>query len=411
MKFFDLGISRHLLEAVRAAGYDEPTLIQEKVIPYMLQGRDILASAQTGSGKTAAFLLPLLDMLERRRGRKRMPRALILEPTRELAMQVQEVMEQLGRFHDLEAVVLIGGESLSAQREALESAPDILIATPGRLLDHFERGAIIMSDTRFLVVDEADRMLDMGFLPDVQRIITFLPQQRQTLLFSATFPKDIQKLSEQFMKDVKKIETAPTSSASQDVKHYLSMVGERDKQKSMVTLLRSLKDEIESGIVFCNRKRDIADLVKILQEQLNMKIAALHGDMPQQMRIKTLDEFREGTLRLLVASDVVARGIDIQGIGHIFLYDIPTNAEDYIHRSGRTGRAGRHGKAYSLATPKDAPYVDAIKELLARGKQKFEQMSLHKTNAKPKKSSAPQNRKKRDRGQNFLPAFLMRDGE
>ena len=412
MSFHLLGVSDRLLDAVEALGYDEPTSIQQKVVPYVLQGRDVVALAQTGSGKTAAFVMPMLDMLERHRGGNRMPRALIIEPTRELAAQVQEVMAKLGCHHDLQSTLLIGGESFPLQRKALRSSPDVLIVTPGRLLDHVRRGNVMLHDIVLLVIDEADRMLDMGFLPDVREILSFVSPRRQTLLFSATMPDDILTLTQDVMADAKMVKAAPVSSASQDVKHYLTWVDERSKTRVLSRIVRRAAQTIERAIVFCNRKRDIAAVVNHLSRDLRssgIKVAALHGDMQQKQRMEILDEFRQGSVRLLVASDVVARGIDVTEITHVFLNDVPTHAEDYIHRSGRTGRAGKQGESYTLATQEERPLVEAIEALLARGKQRFDVIT------KDNKQSQPQNKQKplpspepQQGNDRFLPDFLLK---
>jgi superfamily II DNA/RNA helicase len=363
MIFADLGLSQEVLRAVAEAGYTAPTPIQEQAIPHVLTGRDVLGCAQTGTGKTAGFTLPMIDILAAGRARARMPRSLILEPTRELAAQVSNAFEIYGKHHRLSMALLIGGESFADQERKLDRGVDVLIATPGRLLDLFERGKILLSDVKILVIDEADRMLDMGFIPDVERIVGLLPKIRQTLFFSATMPPEIRRLADAFLMNPKEISVAPPASPAATVAQHLVTVHPANKRDALLRLIRS--EDVKNAIIFCNRKRDVDILNRsLLKHGLNS--AALHGDMPQSKRTETLERFKEGEIRLLVASDVAARGLDIQGMSHVFNFDVPIHAEDYVHRIGRTGRAGREGRAFTLATPEDDRFVAAITRLIGK---------------------------------------------
>jgi len=363
MGFAELGLSPEVLRAVSEAGYTIPTPIQEQAIPHVQRGRDVLACAQTGTGKTASFVLPMVDRLAAGRSRARMPRSLILEPTRELATQVAEYFDLYGQHHRLSMALLIGGESFADQERKLDRGVDVLIATPGRLLDLYGRGKILLSDTRILVIDEADRMLDMGFIPDVERIAGLLPEARQTLLFSATMPAEIRKLADAFLRKPVEIAVAPPASPAATVIQSLTVVDPRDKREALRRLIRS--EDVKNALIFCNRKRDVDILFHSLSRH-GFDAAALHGDMPQPKRTETLDRFRNGDIRLLVASDVAARGLDIQGLSHVFCFDVPIHAEDYIHRIGRTGRAGREGRSFMLASPQDGYAVAAIVKLIGR---------------------------------------------
>ena len=362
MTFSDLGLSPETLSATSDTGYTDPTPIQAEAIPHILAGRDLLGCAQTGTGKTASFTLPMIDMLSKGRARARMPRSLILAPTRELATQVSESFETYGKYHKLAMALLIGGVSMDEQTRKLDRGVDVLVATPGRMLDHFERGAILLTDIRILVIDEADRMLDMGFIPDIERIVSLLPRTRQTLLFSATIPPEIRRLSEAFLTAPEEITVAPnTHSAADTVTQHLSVVAGRDKREALRRILRG--ENVGTALIFCNRKRDVDILFKSLASH-GFDAAALHGDMDQRSRQQTLDRFKEGEIGLLVASDVAARGLDIDDLPTVVNFDVPFHSEDYIHRIGRTGRAGRDGKAYTLATPEDGPNVEAIEKLI-----------------------------------------------
>ncbi|TYC50363.1 DEAD/DEAH box helicase [Rhodobacterales bacterium] len=364
MAFDTLGLSEKVLAAVEAAGYKEPTAIQEGAIPQVLERRDVLGIAQTGTGKTASFTLPMLTLLEKGRARARMPRTLILEPTRELAAQVQENFEKYGTNHKLNVALLIGGVSFSEQDKKLDRGTDVLIATPGRLLDHFERGKLLLQGVEILVIDEADRMLDMGFIPDIERICKLIPFTRQTLFFSATMPPEIQRLTEAFLQNPARIEVAPTSSTAENVTQKLKGCISKDfeKRAALRELLEGAED-LNNAIVFCNRKRDVTTLFRSL-ERHEYNVGALHGDMDQRTRMMMLDNFRKGNIKLLVASDVAARGLDIPEVSHVFNYDVPSNAEDYVHRIGRTGRAGRSGAAFTLVTAEDQKYLSAIETLI-----------------------------------------------
>jgi superfamily II DNA/RNA helicase len=361
MKFNELGLSPELLQAILDAGYTNPTPIQEQAIPVVATGRDVLGCAQTGTGKTASFALPMIDKLAAGRARARMPRSLIIEPTRELATQVEAAFEVYGKYHRLTTALLIGGESFADQLKKLDRGVDVLIATPGRLLDLFERGKILLSDVRILVIDEADRMLDMGFIPDVERIVGLLPKQRQTLFFSATMPPEIRRLGDAFLHDPVAISVTPPTSTAATVRQSLIVVAAEEKRDALRRLIAS--EDVKNALIFCNRKRDV-DILQRSLSRYGLDAAALHGDMPQPKRTETLERFKNGEIRLLVASDVAARGLDIEGLSHVFNFDVPHHAEDYIHRIGRTGRAGRPGRSLTLAAPEDGKAVAAIQQLI-----------------------------------------------
>jgi superfamily II DNA/RNA helicase len=363
MNFSELGLSPELLQAVADAGYTTPTPIQEQAIPYVQMGRDVLGCAQTGTGKTAGFTLPMIDILAAGRAKARMPRSLILEPTRELATQVSVAFETYGKYHKLNMALLIGGEGFADQERKLDRGVDVLIATPGRLLDMIERGKILLSDVKVLVIDEADRMLDMGFIPDVERIVGFLPKLRQTLFFSATMPPEIRRLADAFLSNPKEVSVAPPASPAATVEQALVVVDPMDKRETLRRLIRS--EEVKNAIIFCNRKKDVDILHKSLVKH-GFDAVALHGDMAQARRTETLERFKNGEAHLLVASDVAARGLDIQGLSHVFNFDVPIHAEDYVHRIGRTGRAGMKGKSFTIAAPEDGRNVQAIVTLIGK---------------------------------------------
>ncbi len=361
MGFSDLELSPEVLQAVSDAGYTTPTAIQEQAIPHVKRMEDVLGCAQTGTGKTASFVLPMIDMLAAGRSRARMPRSLILEPTRELATQVAASFELYGKYHRLTMALLIGGESFVDQERKLDRGVDVLIATPGRLLDLHGRGKILLSDAHILVIDEADRMLDMGFIPDVERIVGLLPKSRQTLFFSATMPAEIRKLADAFLRNPVEISVAPPASPAALVVQSLAVVDPRDKRDALRRLIAS--EDVKNALIFCNRKRDVDLLFKSLARH-GFDAAALHGDMPQPKRTETLERFKRGEIRLLVASDVAARGLDIKGMSHVFCFDVPVHAEDYVHRIGRTGRAGLSGRSFMLAAPEDGKAVAEIVKLI-----------------------------------------------
>jgi superfamily II DNA/RNA helicase len=358
--FDDLGLSAPILRAVHEMDYLHPTPIQEQAIPFVLMGRDVMGCAQTGTGKTASFVLPMMDILAGSRARARMPRSLILEPTRELALQVAENFVLYGKYLKLNHVLIIGGESMSDQKDALMRGVDVLIATPGRLIDLIERGGILLSDTKLLVIDEADRMLDMGFIPDVERIVGLLPKRRQTLFFSATMAPAIRKLADAFLDNPKEITVSRPASVTTTITTGLVIVAEDEKQEALRRMLHT--EDVKNALIFCNRKRDVDILYKSLVKH-GFSAGALHGDMTQPMRFATLEKFKAGDIRLLVCSDVAARGLDIGGLSHVFNYDVPIHAEDYVHRIGRTGRAEKKGHAFSIASPDDRMFVDAIETL------------------------------------------------
>ncbi|HEX8215887.1 MAG TPA: DEAD/DEAH box helicase [Allosphingosinicella sp.] len=360
MTFADLGLSDELLRAVGESGYDEPTPIQRQAIPSVLMNRDLIGIAQTGTGKTAAFVLPMIDILGEGRSRARMPRSLILEPTRELAMQVSENFEKYGKYHKLNMALLIGGTNMADQIKKLEKGVDVLIATPGRLMDLFGRGKIMLNGCGLLVIDEADRMLDMGFIPDIEEICTKLPTQRQTLLFSATMPGPIKKLADKFLSNPKTIEVSRPASSNLLIDQRMLKVDSRKKRDALGDLLR--REDVTTAIVFCNRKTTVRELTTSLQRG-GFKAGPIHGDMEQPERIRELERFKAGEINILVASDVAARGLDIKGVSHVFNYDVPWQPDDYIHRIGRTGRAGKTGTAITLVSGADAEAVDSIQKL------------------------------------------------
>ncbi|OLY42906.1 DEAD/DEAH box helicase [Bartonella apis] len=362
--FSDLGLSEKVLKAVKSVGYKEPTPIQLGAIPHVLKREDVLGIAQTGTGKTASFVLPMLTLLEKGRARARMPRTLILEPTRELAAQVKENFDQYGVNHHLSVALLIGGVSFEDQDRNLDRGADVLIATPGRLLDHFERGKLLLTGVEILVIDEADRMLDMGFIPDIEHICKLIPFTRQTLFFSATMAPEITKLTEQFLHNPVRIEIAKASSTATTITQKLVASGRKPWEKRAVLreVIHNEGDDLKNAIIFCNRKKDISELFRSL-ERHNFSVGALHGDMDQRSRMTMLANFKDGKIALLVASDVAARGLDIPDVSHVFNYDVPTHAEDYVHRIGRTGRAGKSGRAFTIVTTADKKYVDAIEKM------------------------------------------------
>ena len=361
MSFADLGLSDELLRAVSEAGYDDPTPIQRQAIPSVLMGRDIIGIAQTGTGKTAGFVLPMIDILSQGRSRARMPRSLILEPTRELAAQVAENFEKYGKHHKLSMALLIGGVSMGDQVKALEKGVDVLIATPGRLMDLFDRGNILLTGCDLLVIDEADRMLDMGFIPDIEHICTKLPATRQTLLFSATMPPPIKKLADRFLSQPKTSEVARPATTAASIDQRQVRVDSRKKKDRLAELLRA--DEVKTAIVFCNRKTTVRELTTSLKRR-HFKAGQIQGDMEQKDRIAELDRFKSEEINILVASDVAARGLDIKGVSHVFNFDVPWHPDDYVHRIGRTGRAGRTGVAITLVTREDAESIDNIQKLI-----------------------------------------------
>ena len=361
MNFADLGLSDELLKAVHEAGYTEPTPIQASAIPSVLMMRDLIGVAQTGTGKTASFVLPMIDILAHGRSRARMPRSLILEPTRELAAQVAENFEKYGQNHKLNMALLIGGVSMGDQMKALEKGVDVLIATPGRLMDLFDRGKILLNGCELLVIDEADRMLDMGFIPDIETICSKLPATRQTLLFSATMPGPIKKLADKFLSNPKLIEVARPATAATNIDQRLVKVSSRTKKAKLRELLEL--EKVQTAIVFCNRKTTVRDLNKELRKR-GFSSGEIHGDMEQPARIAELNLFKEGKVNILVASDVAARGLDVKGVSHVFNYDCPWHPDDYVHRIGRTGRAGANGIAYTFVTPEDEEALENIEKLI-----------------------------------------------
>ena len=369
-KFSDLALDPRVLQAVVDAGYETPTPIQAQAIPPALLRQDVLGIAQTGTGKTASFVLPMITLLGQGRARARMPRSLVLAPTRELAAQVAENFDTYAKYTKLTKALLIGGVSFGEQDKLIDRGVDVLIATPGRLLDHHERGKLLLTGVEIMVVDEADRMLDMGFIPDIERIFQLTPPRRQTLFFSATMAPEIERITNAFLKSPVKIEVARQATASTTIEQQLFKFTPSRKDRSFAekrAVLRALiKGEGEgctNAMIFCNRKMDVDVLAKSLKQH-GFNASPIHGDLDQSVRTRTLDGFRDGTVHLLIASDVAARGLDIPAVSHVFNFDVPSHPEDYIHRIGRTGRAGRLGKAFTIATPHDDKYLDAVEKLI-----------------------------------------------
>jgi superfamily II DNA/RNA helicase len=364
--FAELGLSAKVLAAIEAAGYANPTPIQQKAIPVAVAGRDVLGIAQTGTGKTAAFTMPMITRLETGRARARMPRSLILAPTRELAAQVAQSFEKYGANHKLDLALLIGGVSMDDQVRKLDRGVDVLIATPGRLLDHFGRGKVMLMGVEILVIDEADRMLDMGFIPDIEKICKLLPPKRQTLFFSATMPPEIARLVDQFMKEPVRVEAARPATTAATITQLFRYCPDGEDWMKREVLRDLIRDQqIKNAIIFCNRKRDVAILLKSLLKH-GFNAGALHGDMDQMSRMATLDKFRSGEIQLLAASDVAARGLDIPDVSHVFNFDVPWQADDYVHRIGRTGRAGREGTSTTIVTAEDFRALSEIEKMTGK---------------------------------------------
>ena len=369
-KFSDLKLDPRVLQAIAEAGYEIPTPIQAGAIPPALEGKDVLGIAQTGTGKTASFTLPMITLLGRGRARARMPRSLVLAPTRELAAQVAENFDIYAKHTKLTKALLIGGVSFGEQDKLIDRGVDVLIATPGRLLDHFERGKLLLTGVQIMVVDEADRMLDMGFIPDIERIFSLTPFTRQTLFYSATMAPEIERITNAFLHSPARIEVARQATASETIEQRLIELSPtrkdqtaKQKRELLRAVINAEGEACTNAILFCNRKTEVDILAKSLKAH-GLNAAPIHGDLDQSQRTKTLDGFRDGSLRFLVASDVAARGLDIPAVSHVFNFDVPSHAEDYVHRIGRTGRAGRKGVAVTLATPADKKYLDAIESLV-----------------------------------------------
>jgi superfamily II DNA/RNA helicase len=370
--FDDLGLSPDTLKAVKEGGYNTPTPIQAAAIPEVLKGRDVLGIAQTGTGKTASFTLPMIDILAAGRARARMPRTLILEPTRELAAQVAEAFDKYGKYQKLTKALLIGGVSFGDQDALLARGVDVLIATPGRLLDHFERGKLLLTGVQVMVVDEADRMLDMGFIPDIERIFKLTPFTRQTLFFSATMPPEITRLTEAFLHNPLRVEVSKPATTASTITQRVVMLPGGDPRTRRAGLRAAIDaSEVKNAIIFCNRKTDV-DVVALSLKRHGYNAAPIHGDLEQSLRMKTLDSFRSGTLQYLVASDVAARGLDIPDVSHVFNYEPPRSPDDYVHRIGRTGRAGRQGASFTLVAPSDKKSLEAIEKLTGKPIEKAE---------------------------------------
>lgn len=387
MNFSDLGLSAQLEQTVNQVGYTVPTPIQEQAIPQILRGRDLFGCAQTGTGKTASFILPMIDILHDSRSKVRMPRSIVLEPTRELAAQVLESFEAYGKNHKLKAALLVGGESMVDQEKQLKRGVDVLIATPGRLLDLFDRGQILLADVKILVIDEADRMLDMGFIPEVDRIVAMLPKMRQTLLFSATMPNEIKKLAHSYLINPKEIVIAPTTRTAETVTQHIVMVDNNQKREVLRYIL-GMQQNPGPIIIFCNRKRDVSILTSSLKRH-GFVAGSLHGDMAQSQRNKMLDDFKNGKVSVLVASDVAARGLDVDGLSLVVNFDVPINAEDYVHRIGRTGRAGNAGVAITLVSHHDEKYLDGVQAFI---QQKIPILNLDGIAPQGKEKNKPQHK-------------------
>ncbi len=363
MKFENLGLCKEVLSSINDIGYTKPTEIQKKAIPNILMGRDILGCAQTGTGKTGSFIMPLIEILNCGNSKSRMPRSLILAPTRELAMQVSEEFNSINKYLKLQMALLIGGVSFTEQDNKLSKGVDVLIATPGRLLDHIERGKVLMRDVKFLVIDEADRMLDMGFIPDIIKINKLLPKIRQTLFFSATLSHEIRNIGKDLLINPKEITIDNYSSTPENINSIFIKTNNKNKMNDLKILLNI--ETVKSAVIFCNKKTDIDKVNNYLQKN-NFKTVCLHGNLDQNLRIKSLERFKSKSANILIASDVAARGIDIDGLSHVFNFDIPNNPEDYVHRIGRTGRAGNKGKAYTIFDKNDEKNILLIEKLIKK---------------------------------------------
>lgn len=357
--FAELNLSEPTMKAIKEKGYTHPTPIQEQAIPHILMSRDLVGIAQTGTGKTAGFTLPTIEILSSGRAKSRMPRSLILAPTRELASQVAESFDEYGKYHNLTKALLVGGSSMAEQIKKLDRGVDVLIATPGRLIDLFERGQILMNDIKLLIIDEADRMLDMGFIPDIEKIVENLPFARQTLLFSATMPDEIERLASKFLMNPRRVAVAAAATTSDNVAQKMVWVHYKEKDDLLCALLE--RSKVETAFIFCNRKREVDRLVRVLKKR-QFNAGSMHGDMAQSFRNQTLDSFKKGEIKFLVCSDVAARGIDVDNVSHVFNFDTPYHPDDYVHRIGRTGRAGKKGHAWTFATKDDDKYVKAIEK-------------------------------------------------
>ncbi|GJL97279.1 MAG: DEAD/DEAH box helicase [Hyphobacterium sp.] len=364
--FSDLGLGQKLLDALDAVGYKEPTPIQAGAIPPALEGKDVLGIAQTGTGKTASFTLPLIERLSKGRAKARMPRSLILSPTRELAAQIADNFDNYAKNTKLTKVLLIGGVAFGPQEEILNKGADVVIATPGRLLDQFERGKVLLNGVQILVIDEADRMLDMGFIPDIERILKTLPARRQTLFFSATMPPEVKSLVDRFMNEPERVEVSKPASTATTISQLVARVKDKTPASKRDMLRRAIdRDGVKNGIIFCNRKRDVDTVARSLKKH-GFSAAPIHGDLDQSTRTQTLADFKSDTLRFLVASDVAARGLDIPAVSHVFNYDVPHNADDYVHRIGRTGRAGLKGESVTIVAPGDERNLAAVEKMLGK---------------------------------------------
>lgn len=404
MNFDELGLSKEILSTINEIGYKEPTEIQKKAIPQILMGRDVLGCAQTGTGKTGSFIIPLVEILSSGKSKSRMPRCLILAPTRELAMQVSEEFNVINKYFKLQMALLIGGVSFAEQDIKLTKGVDVLVATPGRLLDHIERGKVIIKEVKLLIIDEADRMLDMGFIPDIIKINKLLPRIRQTLFFSATLSKEILDIGKDLLINPKEITVSPSSSTSQNIESLFVKFDNKNKLNNLINLIGL--EKIRSAVVFCNKKKDI-EKVNLSLKKNNYQTVCLHGDMDQSSRISSLDQFKKGTAQILIASDVAARGIDVDNISHVFNYDVPNNPEDYVHRIGRTGRAGKKGKAFTIYEEYDEKNILMIEKVISQKIKtiEFEKISLN-SNLKDKKNDTQNNTEIQNTTKKVKPKFL-----
>ena len=404
MNFDELGLSKEILSTINEIGYKEPTEIQKKAIPQILMGRDVLGCAQTGTGKTGSFIIPLVEILSSSKSKSRMPRCLILAPTRELAMQVSEEFNVINKYFKLQMALLIGGVSFAEQDIKLTKGVDVLVATPGRLLDHIERGKVIIKEVKLLIIDEADRMLDMGFIPDIIKINKLLPRIRQTLFFSATLSKEILDIGKDLLINPKEITVSPSSSTSQNIESLFVKFDNKNKLNNLINLIGL--EKIKSAVVFCNKKKDI-EKVNLSLKKNNYQTVCLHGDMDQSSRISSLDQFKKGTAQILIASDVAARGIDVDNISHVFNYDVPNNPEDYVHRIGRTGRAGKRGKAFTIYEEYDEKNILMIEKVISQKIKtiEFEKISLN-SNLKDKKNDTQNNTEIHNTTKKVKPKFL-----